>query len=113
MGRKAAVQESTTAGVTDYDSFKRSVPIYNENMGTAYSLWESTVQPLGISLSRYADIIIAANADGAGTSTQDEMGMYLVSQMNSGELSYDQCEAIWHTIWSKPRSKTFAKWLNG
>ena len=108
-----AVQESTTAGVTDYDSFKRSVPIYNENMGTAYSLWESTVQPLGISLSRYADIIIAANADGAGTSTQDEMGMYLVSQMNSGELSYDQCEAIWHTIWSKPRSKTFAKWLNG
>lgn len=108
-----AKPESTTAGVTDYDSFKRSVPIYNENMGTAYSLWESTVQPLGISLSRYADIIIAANADGAGTSTQDEMGMYLVSQMNSGELSYDQCSAIWHTIWSKPRSKTFAKWMNG
>jgi len=108
-----AKPESTTAGVTDYNSFKKSVPIYNENMDTAYSLWESTVQPLGISLSRYADIIIAANADGAGTSTQDEMGMYLVSQMNSGELSYDQCSAIWHTIWSKPRSKTFAKWLNG
>ena len=108
-----AKPESTTAGVTDYNSFKKSVPIYNENMDTAYSLWESTVQPLGISLSRYADIIIAANADGAGTSTQDEMGMYLVSQMNSGELSYDQCSAIWHTIWNKARSKTFAKWLNG
>lgn len=109
----AASAAATSATVSDYASFKKSVPIYNENIETAYSLWESTVQPLGIGLGQYADIIIAANVDGSGTASQTEMGAYLSSQMSSGKLTYEQCEAIWHTIWSKPRSKTFAKWLNG
>ncbi|MBQ6398196.1 MAG: hypothetical protein IJI06_08640 [Oscillospiraceae bacterium] len=60
-------------------------------------------------------IINAADAagDGNGSVKQDEMGAQLVRKINSGELSYEQAEAIWHTIWSGSRSKTFYKWYNG
>lgn len=73
------------------------------------------MKPLGVSLDSYVKIINAADAagDGNGSVKQDEMGMQLVQKINRRELTYEQAEAIWHTIWSGARSKTFYKWYNG
>lgn len=97
--------------VTDLETFKKYVPVYSDNAETAYTLYERVVMPLGISIKQYSDIIIAANADGKGTTTQDEMGSYLVSIIKDGKITPEQAAAIWYTIWNKQSSKTFQKWL--
>ena len=97
--------------VTDLESFKKHVPIYSDNIETAYNLYQTEVKPLGISLEKYSQIVMDANTDGKNTATQDEMGNYLVKQVQAKNITQDQADAIWHTIWSKPKSKTFQKWL--
>ncbi len=96
--------------VTDLESFKKYVPVYSDSVESAFWLFENEVKPLGISLEKYSKIIMDANTDGKGTATQDEMGMYLSSLIDSWQITADQAAAIWHTIWSKPNSNTFYKW---
>ena len=103
------------ASLSDFESFKKSVSLYGDKKEAAYRGWENEVKPLGVSLDSYVKIINAADAagDGNGSVKQDEMGMQLVQKINRRELTYEQAEAIWHTIWSGARSKTFYKWYNG
>lgn len=103
------------ASLSDFESFKKSVSLYSDKKEAAYRGWENEVKPLGVSLDSYVKIINAADAagDGNGSVKQDEMGMQLVQKINRRELTYEQAEAIWHTIWSGARSKTFYKWYNG
>lgn len=103
------------ASLSDFESFKKSVSLYSDKKESAYQGWENEVKPLGVSLDSYVKIINAADAagDGNGSVRQDEMGMQLVQKINRRELTYEQAEAIWHTIWSGARSKTFYKWYNG
>ena len=103
------------ASLSDFESFKKSVSLYGDKKEAAYRGWENEVKPLGVSLDSYVKIINAADAagDGNGSVKQDEMGMQLVQKINRRELTYEQAEAIWHTIWNGARSKTFYKWYNG
>ncbi len=66
-----------------------------------------------MSLDRYTELLISADTDSNGSIKQDEMGYALMTAWQSGELSFEQCEAIWHSQWNSAKSKTFAKWLNG
>lgn len=103
------------ASLSDFESFKKSVSLYSDKKEAAYRGWENEVKPLGVSLDSYVKIINAADAagDSNGSVKQDEMGMQLVQKINRRELTYEQAEAIWHTIWNGARSKTFYKWYNG
>ena len=77
-----------------------------------YSIWKTQLQS-SMSLDRYMEILSSADTDSNGSLKQDEMGVALMTAMQKGELTFDQCDAIWRTQWNKARSKTFAKWLNG
>lgn len=79
----------------------------------AYSVWETQLKPAGISLDRFTELLDSADSDGNGSLKQDEMGFALMNAMQSGELSFDQCDAIWRVQWNGTKSKTFAKWLYG
>lgn len=98
----------------DYDSFKEKVPLYKTAAKeAAYSVWETQLKPAGISLDRFAELLNSADSDGNGSLKQGEMGFALMDAMQSGELSFDQCDAIWRVQWNGAKSKTFAKWLYG
>ena len=101
------------AGASSYDDFKK-VPVYDSTAKQAmYGIWETQLQPSGMSLDRFMEILTNADTDGNDSIKQDEMGVALMTSLQSGELTFDQCDAIWRTQWNKARSKTFAKWLNG
>lgn len=96
-----------------YDDFKK-VPVYDTlAKQTMYGLWESQLQQSGMSLDRFIEILNNADTDGNDSIKQDEMGVALMTSMQSGELTFEQCDAIWRAQWNKAKSKTFAKWLNG
>ena len=104
----------TSASGSDYDSFKENVPLYKTAAKeAAYSVWETQLKPAGISLDRFTELLNSADSDGNGSLKQDEMGFALMNAMQSGELSFDQCDAIWRVQWNGAKSKTFAKWLYG
>ena len=112
---KAPTATTTPAAgsVRSYDDFKK-VPVYDSAAKQAlFNVWESSLKPSGMSLDRFAEIITKADTDGNDSLKQDEMGTALLTAMQKGELTFDQCDAIWRTQWNKARSKTFAKWLNG
>jgi len=110
-----APKPTQQASLSGFESFKKSVSLYSDKKASAYQGWENEVKPLGVSLDSYVGVINAADAagDGNGSVKQDEMGAQLVRKINSGELTYEQAEAIWHTIWNGARSKTFYSWYNG
>lgn len=104
----------TSESGSDYDSFKENVPLYKTAAKeAAYSVWETQLKPAGISLDRFTELLNSADSDGNGSLKQDEMGFALMNAMQSGELSFDQCDAIWRVQWNGAKSKTFAKWLYG
>ena len=106
--RPAPTPESVK--ITTYDQFKSAAHIYSDKRETAYNLWESSVQPLGIDLDRYTQYINVSDVNDNGSVTQEEMGATLTEAINRGELNGDQAEAIWHTLWNGGRSKTYASW---
>lgn len=109
----AATTTPAAGSVRSYDDFKK-VPVYDSAAKQAlFNVWESSLKPSGMSLDRFAEIITKADTDGNDSLKQDEMGTALLTAMQKGELTFDQCDAIWRTQWNKARSKTFAKWLNG
>ena len=109
----AATSAPATTGARSYDDFKK-VPVYDSTAKQAmYGIWETQLQPSGMSLDRFMEILTNADTDGNDSIKQDEMGVALMTSLQSGELTFDQCDAIWRTQWNKARSKTFAKWLNG
>ena len=109
-----AGKAETSASDSDYDSFKENVPLYKTAAKeAAYSVWETQLKPAGISLDRFTELLNSADSDGNGSLKQDEMGFALMNAMQSGELSFDQCDAIWRVQWNGAKSKTFAKWLYG
>ncbi|MBQ0166876.1 MAG: DEAD/DEAH box helicase family protein [Treponema sp.] len=96
-----------------YDDFKK-VPVYDTPAKqTMYGIWETQLQPSGMSLDRFIEILNNADTDGNDSIKQDEMGVALMTSMQSGELTFEQCDAIWRAQWNKAKSKTFAKWMNG
>lgn len=108
----AATSAPATAGARSYDDFKK-VPVYDSTAKQAmYGIWETQLQS-SMSLDRFMEILTTADTDGNDSLKQDEMGVALMTSLQSGELTFDQCDAIWRTQWNKARSKTFAKWLNG
>lgn len=106
--RPTATPASTK--ITTYDQFKSAAHIYSDKRETAYNLWESSVQPLGIDLDRYTQYINVSDVNDNGSVTQEELGATLTEAINRGELNGDQAEAIWHTLWNGGRSKTYASW---
>lgn len=106
--RPAPTPESVK--ITTYDQFKSAAHIYSDKRETAYNLWESSVQPLGIDLDRYVQYINVSDVNDNGSVTQEELGATLTEAINRGELNGDQAEAIWHTLWNGGRSKTYASW---
>ncbi len=102
-----------TAKVTDFESFKKTAPVYHEKLETAYALWQSTVEPLGIGLDQYTGYLKASDTDHNNSVKQDELGVTLYTAIQRGELDMDQASAIWRTLWNGGRSKTFEKWLFG
>ena len=109
----ATAATAKPAGASSYDDFKK-VPVYDSTAKQAmYGIWETQLQPSGMSLDRFMEILTNADTDGNDSIKQDEMGVALMTSLQSGELTFDQCDAIWRTQWNKARSKTFAKWLNG
>lgn len=108
-----AATAKPAAGAKSYDDFKK-VPVYDSTAKQAmYGIWETQLQPSGMSLDRFMDILTTADTDNNDSLKQDEMGVALMTALQNGELTFDQCDAIWRTQWNKARSKTFAKWLNG
>ena len=108
----AATSAPATTGARSYDDFKK-VPVYDSTAKQAmYGIWETQLQS-SMSLDRFMEILTTADTDGNDSLKQDEMGVALMTSLQSGELTFDQCDAIWRTQWNKARSKTFAKWLNG
>ena len=108
----AATSAPATTGARSYDDFKK-VPVYDSTAKQAmYGIWETQLQS-SMSLDRFMEILTNADTDGNDSIKQDEMGVALMTSLQSGELTFDQCDAIWRTQWNKARSKTFAKWLNG
>lgn len=106
--RPAPTPESVK--ITTYDQFKSAAHIYSDKRETAYNLWESSVQPLGIDLDRYTQYINVSDVNDNGSVTQEELGATLTEAISRGELNGDQAEAIWHTLWNGGRSKTYASW---
>jgi len=96
--------------IASYDQFSKNVKLHSDKKETAYQLWESTVKPLGIDLDTYTKYINASDTDGNGSIKQDELGVTLTNAIQKGELSGNQADAIWYTIWNGGRSKTYAKW---
>lgn len=81
---------------TTYKQFQSAAPIYgSEKKQAAYSVWESTLQPGGMSLERFTRILTAADADGNGSLKQNELGYALLSVMENGEMTWDQASAVW------------------
>ncbi len=72
--------------------------------------WEEYVQASGITKGQYKQILSDANADGKNSTTQDEMGAYLLQQLEAGEITEDQAQALWKSRWHASGSKTFDKW---
>ena len=108
----AATSAPAATGARSYDDFKK-VPVYDSTAKQAmYGIWETQLQS-SMSLDRFMEILTNADTDGNDSIKQDEMGVALMTSLQSGELTFDQCDAIWRTQWNKARSKTFAKWLNG
>ena len=108
-----AATAKPAAGARSYDDFKK-VPVYDSTAKQAmYGIWETQLQPSGMSLDRFMDILTTADTDNNDSLKQDEMGVALMTALQNGELTFDQCDALWRTQWNKARSKTFAKWLNG
>lgn len=108
----AATSAPAATGARSYDDFKK-VPVYDSTAKQAmYGIWETQLQS-SMSLDRFMEILTTADTDGNDSLKQDEMGVALMTSLQSGELTFDQCDAIWRTQWNKARSKTFAKWLNG
>ena len=93
------------------EKFKGSkVPIYGMSIQKARNLYYSTVKPLGIDVDTYIGILKEANTDGAGTTRQDELGAYLTKAVKKKEISEEQAEAIWGTIYNSTRSMSFNRW---
>ena len=92
----AKTAPAETAAVTDFESFKNAVPLYgNEKRQATYGVWQSTLQPSGMSLERFAEILSKADTDGNDSLKQDELGYALRSAINSGEMTFDQASAVW------------------
>ena len=108
------VETAAPSGKVDsWESFKKQAPVYHDKLETAYSLWQSTVEPLGIDLDTYTGYLKASDADGNSSVKQDELGAVLYGAIQRGELNMGQAGAIWRTLWNGDKSKTFEKWLNG
>ncbi len=67
------------------------------------------VRPAGISLKTYERILTDADAagDGLGSTSQDELGQYLIDLINAGEITQAQAQAIWD---SRGWKSSFATW---
>ncbi len=114
MRPAAGAAAASTGNVSSYEDFKKVIPVY----GTAdkealYNVWNSVLTLSGMSLDRFTEILANADTDGNKSIKQAEMGEALYAAMQRGELSFEQCDAVWRSLWNKARSKTFAKWLNG
>lgn len=92
----AKTAPAETAAVADFESFKNAVPLYgNEKKQATYGVWQSTLQPSGMTLERFTQILSAADTSGNDSLTQDELGYALRSAINSGEMTFDQASAVW------------------
>lgn len=92
----AKTAPAASAGVTDFEGFKNAAPIYgNEKKQATYSVWQSSLQPSGMSLERFTQILSAADTDGNDSLKQDELGYALRSAINSGEMTFEQASAVW------------------
>ena len=91
-----ATPSAQESGVTTYKQFQSAAPLYgSEKKQAAYSVWESTLQPGGMSLDRFTQILTAADADGNDSLKQDELGYALFAVMENGEMSWEQASAVW------------------
>jgi hypothetical protein len=72
--------------------------------------YETYVEGTGISASQYKSILEKANTDGNTSVKQDELGEYLVAEIEAGNLTEEQAQALWKSQWNKEKSKTFDKW---
>ena len=114
MRPAAGAAAASTGNVSSYEDFKKVIPIYGAaDKEALYNVWNSVLTLSGMSLDRFTEILANADTDGNKSIKQDEMGEALYAAMQRGELSFDQCDAVWRSLWNKARSKTFAKWLNG
>ena len=92
----AASAAPASAGVTDYDGFKKSAPIYgSDKMQATYNVWETMLKPSGMTLDRYTQILNAADIDHNDSLKQDELGYALQAAISNREMSYDQAYAVW------------------
>ena len=98
----AAVQDSK---VTDYDGFRKAVPVYSEKKEAAYG-----AKPSGMTLDRYVQLLQKADTNSNDSITQDEMGFMLRDAVKSGEISFEEAEVIWRSQWNGARSKTLQSW---
>ena len=95
--------DKTFNSIEDYAAFQ-SLPIYSGKKEKAAELVKSS----GINMQQYASYLEAADTDGNGSVKQDELGSVLKSAISRNEITQDEAEKIWYTLWQS--KNTFAKW---
>ena len=95
-GQEPAKPTATpTPAISGFDKFKSSAPIYSPKRQATYDVWERVLQPSGMTLDRYIEILNQANTDGNDSLKQDELGYALRAAVYSGEMTYAQASAVW------------------
>ena len=97
-----AVQDNKTL---DHDGFKKAVPVYSDKKEAIYN-----AKPAGMTLDRYLELLQKADTSGNSSITQDEMGFKLRDAVKSGEITFEEADAIWRAQWNGARSKTLQSW---
>lgn len=83
--------------VNSYDQFRSAAPLYgSDKKQNTYDVWESMLQPTGMSLDRFTEILNMADMDGNSSLKQDELGYTLRACINNGEMTYEQAYAVWN-----------------
>lgn len=90
----------------NFGSFEAGVNWLN---GSKLGAWEENLKDLGITQRQYAAAIKAADADSNGSLKQDELGTWLVKQLEAGSITEAQANAFWKAA-GKTWTKTFDEW---
>lgn len=93
----------------EYDDFEERVNVSSKS--EVYDVYLEKVEPLGVDIDQYIDILNSADEDGNGSLKQDEIGAYLYESERRGAITHKQAAAIWSTLYRKDGSKTYDKWL--
>lgn len=76
--------------------------------------FEEYVQSTGLSKKQYTKILDDADANGGSSPTQDELGAYLMAELDAGNLTEDQAQGLWKSRgWSEKHDFNWWRSKNG